>query len=320
MPQIYLFTGENAFQLSQEKTRWVGAFAEKHGEENLQRLDARSIEFRSLMDEISSAPFLAEKRLIVLEGMPKFEKEQVEILVQEIHPQVLLLIVDPKPDKRFASTKALLQHAEVKTFAPLPQPQLLTWMQQFAKEQGVTFANRAALTLLESVGEDQELLSQEIRKLALFAPKGIIEESHIEELVVSSVEQAGWHLMDLLATNQIEGALQFARKILDRGESPHALWNMMLWIMSSFTSIYAAVEQGQTNPGSIATSTGVAFPTVRALIPLARSMKRDQLKVLVAQFAQADIDAKTGGIRSTAEAPQEFLALIDQCLLAFDPK
>lgn len=317
MPQIFLFTGENNFQLLYEKKRWIAGFVEKHGEENLQRLDARSVEFRSLMDEVSSAPFLAEKRLIVLEGMPKLEKEQAEILTSEIHPQVLLLIVDPKPDKRFASVKTLLKHVEIKTFASLPRDQLLAWMQQFAKEQNVSFAPGATQHLFDAVGEDQELLSQEIKKLALYAPAQHIEIQHIDELVASSTEQAGWHLMDLLASHQIEAALQFARKILDRGESPHALWSMMMWIMSSFTSVYAAVEQGQSNPGSIASSTGVNFVTVRTMIPLARTMKKSQLHTLIEQFTRVDIDMKTGGIRSTTEAPQEMLAVIDQCLLGF---
>ena len=317
MSQIFLFTGENRFQLLQEKKRWIAGFVEKHGEENLQRLDARSVEFRSLMDEVSSAPFLAEKRLIVLEGIPKLEKEQAEILVSEIHPQVLLLIVEPKPDKRFASVKTLLKHVETKSFAPLPREQILSWMQQSAQEHGVSFTPKADMHLLDVVGEDQEILSQEIAKLAMYIPAGIIEKTHIDDLVVSSTEQAGWHLMDLLASYQTEAALQFARKILDRGESPQALWNMMLWMMSSYASIYAAVEQGQTNPATISSTTGVNFTTVRTMIPLARSMKKEQLVALVEQFTRADIDMKTGGIRSTAEAPQEVLALIDQCLLSF---
>ena len=37
MANIYVFTGENAYLLQQERQLWIDEFAKKHGEDNLIR-------------------------------------------------------------------------------------------------------------------------------------------------------------------------------------------------------------------------------------------------------------------------------------------
>ena len=119
MSQIFLFTGENAYALREEVLRWTGGFREKHGEENLLRLTARHLTVGALLDEVAVAPFIAEKRLVLIEGIPTLSKEEVEQLANMVHPQVIITFVDPKPDRRLAATKKLFDLATVKAFPPL---------------------------------------------------------------------------------------------------------------------------------------------------------------------------------------------------------
>jgi DNA polymerase III delta subunit len=128
MSQVFLFSGENLYEIDQEKRRWIEGFIEKHGEENLTRLDGKKLQARLLMDEIAASPFIAKKRLIVLIGIPKMEKGEMLQTSDVLHPQNVLLIVDPKPDKRLSSTKELLTIAEVKTFASLRDSRLSAWL------------------------------------------------------------------------------------------------------------------------------------------------------------------------------------------------
>ena len=317
MPQIHLFTGENSFALRSEILRWMQEFRTRHGDENLLRLDARSLPLRDLLDEIASAPFIAERRLIVIDGIPNYSKEDIAMIKQEIHPQSVLLFYSEKPDKRLTSTKELLKICEIKQFPILPLHAVRKWVGEYIISLGGNASAKAQDKLLNLVGEDQAMLASEIQKLVLFVGGKEIQAEDIEEMVVCCSERIAWHMIDLLGQGKSDEALVYAESLIDRGESPYALWNRLLWMVDQLALVGSAVAEGETHPGMISKNFGIGFGSVRTLLPLARRLSQDQINSLVEEVVSADIALKTGGYRSTAEAPQEIRALIDRCILRF---
>ncbi len=315
MAQIYFFTGENAFQLREERRQWIARFAAKHGEENLLRLDAPSVTFRALLDEVGVAPFIAAKRLVVVDGTPRFDKEEVESLPQLMHPDCLLLLCDGKPDKRLGGAKAFLKIAETKEFTPLEGRPLRDWMKVYAAANGSRLEDAAVDRLLEIAGTEQQMLAQEIQKLCTAHPGGPIAPADVDRLAVPSGEQEVWRLTNLLSQGRIPDALLYARTLTQQGEDPFSLWAILLWMLRSLVSVKAAVDGGQRNPARIASEAGVPFPTARTLQPYAEKISIKRLAALVDWAANADIQLKTGGYRATGEAPQEMTALVDVFIL-----
>ncbi|MDD5623748.1 MAG: DNA polymerase III subunit delta [Candidatus Peribacteraceae bacterium] len=316
MGKIFLFTGENRYALRQEVSRWMREFREKHGEENISRLEARDLSVASLLDEVASAPFISQFRLILLEGIPSFSKEEVALIADSLHPQALLLLVDPAPDRRLAATKEFLKIAEVKTFLPLRGQNLFAWMRTMLEQCGGRASEEVLGLLLGLVGEDQEALSQELRKLALFCGERPVTREDIDLLVVPSAEQAVWRLMDLLGEGKSEELLRYSKSLLDRGESPASLWNILLWMTASLVGVTCAVQEGVMSPDAIVKAAGVKFNAARSLLPLARRSSPAGLRAVVARIAERDIGLKTGAFRSTAEAPEELEAIVDSTLAA----
>lgn len=311
MSQIFLFTGENIYELQQEKRRWMREFTQKHGSENLLSTDAKSLKYSELLDEVCVAPFIAEKRLVVVDGIPKFDKDQIENLETAIHPQVLLLFIEPKPDKRLAATKALIKTATVKTFTRIRGSALLEWIAARAAQEGASISQSDARFLVDMVGEDQVLLANEVRKLATYVDDRAINHHDIEHMVVLSTEQAVWQLMDLLAAQKKTEALQFVQKLIKRGENAHGLWNMFLWIVSQLSQVTAMVTEGNTSPQAIAKACKMHPNTARNLVSLAKSYDAKRHKELITLITETDRDLKTGGFRATAESPEELNAIID---------
>ena len=316
MSQIFLFTGENYYELSKERNRWIQEFITKHGQENLVVTDSSRLSMSIFMDEICTAPFIAQRRMVLVDGIPKLEKDQYALLESSIHPQVLLVFVDPKPDKRLSFTKEVLAKATVKTFTPLRGAALQRWISDLTTSEGSSISTEEILFLLEMVGENQSLLANEICKLTTLADGKPITKDHIESMVILSVEQAGWKLMDLLAAKNRIAALQFVQKIQVRGESPYALWTMFLWIVSQLGLVAAAVADGMTNPQDIAKHCGISPMTARNLAKLARGYNKKQILNIITIVTDADIALKTGGYRFTADAPEELAAVIDNSIAA----
>lgn len=315
MAPLQIFTGEGRFGLREERCLWKERFREKHGDQNLSVLDGQKLTYRQLLDEISAAPFLGEKRLVIVDGFPRLEKEQAEALSAELHPDCVLLLCDPKPDKRLGGVKVLLKVAAVKEFPPLKGSALRTWMKTHASQTGSSIDDMAAAALITTAGEDQDMLAQEIAKLSLAAGKGPITAELVSHLAVPSGEQEIWHLSSLIASGDSAGAIRYGRTLLEQGEDPFSLWSIMLWQLRMLAAVHASVRDGERNPAKIASSASVPFPTARTLLPLADAASTSALSNVHAWAVDADIDLKTGVLRSTAEAPQELLALIDTLIL-----
>lgn len=317
MSTLFFFTGEGVYGLREEKRRWIAQFEQKYGSENIIRLDGAKIAFRELLDEAGTAPFIAPKRLVVVDGILKASKEEIKLLPQVIHENNIVLFADPKPDKRLAGTKALLELAEVKEFKPVTGPALQSWIKATVQSLGTSIEPAAMTLLLDMTGEDQDLIDQELQKLALYAQGRAITAADVEESVSPTDEGIVWKLTDMLAAGNRQAAVRYAHRIMDRGGDAYGLWAILLNLLKNAVAVYAEVKSGNTDQKEISERTGLHFMAVRSLLGHARSLKKDQLREMVRWAAEADKALKTGGYRATDEAPEELRALVDRFLLNY---
>ena len=314
LPNVFLFTGENSFALRQEKMSWMRAFSQKHGNENLVRIETRGLDIRSLLDEISIAPFIASKRFVIVEGIPGFSTEEMEQVCRGIHPQVVLLFIEQKPDRRLSAIKILMAQASVRTFPLLRGVKIREWVNSLLLKQGCTIDRPALDILLKKIGEDQEMFFQECLKIALFSG-GHVTQEDIERIVVPSDEGVIWTLTDLIASGRSNDAILYAQSLIDRGHDPFELWNIFLWMLRNMVLVCGAYEDGIEYPEQISRETGVPFPSVRALLPFVRRIDRSVIERIINRSVRADVGLKKGTYRVTGEEPQELLALMDRCVV-----
>lgn len=313
--QIFLFTGENQFRLRQEKKTWTQEFIKKHGVENCLQLSSTDVTFSSLGDEISAAPFIAEKRLIIIDGIPKGDSEDIKQLPKMIHEHCILLFIEATPDKRLGTVKTLLTIATVKEFTHLKGSALSQWIDDYAKSIGTSIAKDARDLLLHIVGEDEDQLSTELQKLSLRANRRSITKEDVDLLVVPAGEQEVWILTSALTKGDAKFSLETVRGLITRGEDAQSLWNILLWFLRQVAATKAAALSGERSAQALAQKVGVAFPTARALLPVIDRVSLPALQHLLQESIDADIALKTGGHKATHEAPEEALALLDRLVL-----
>lgn len=314
LTNLFLFTGENAFALRQEKMSWIQAFLEKHGSENLVRIEGRELAMRTLLDEVSVAPFIASKRLVIVEGIPECSGEQMESLCYVLHPQVVLLFIEPKTDRRLGSVKVLLTQASQKTFPLLREVKLWAWVNTLFVQQGCSIERCALDVFIKKIGENQDMLFQESLKLMLFVNGNRVCTEDVERIVVPSDEGVIWTMTDLIAGGRTTDAVLYVQELIDRGHDPFELWNIYLWMLRNMVLVRGAYEGGAERPDQITRETEVPFPSVRGLLPFVRRLDRSSMERIIDCAVRADTGLKTGAYRVTGEEPQELLALLDRCV------
>ncbi|MDQ1343766.1 MAG: polymerase subunit delta, partial [Patescibacteria group bacterium] len=68
---LILFTGDSSAVLRKNLSSWMGSFAEKYGDSNVATVRIGETDPASVVSELLSMPFFAEKRLVVFEGIPR---------------------------------------------------------------------------------------------------------------------------------------------------------------------------------------------------------------------------------------------------------
>ena len=315
MSTVFLFTGENTYALHRELLRWKSNFKEKHGLENLAEFEASKLSLQELLDAVSSMPFIAEKRLVIIFGIPKIDKDEWKKVENAIHPQTVLAFVDAKPDKRLSFVKILLDAADVKLFPLLSRGQIIFWMKETARSLKVTMSDAALSELLEVAGDDQWVLEQELKKIALYCGEREASVTDVRLLAVPSGEQAIWKLTDLIGCGRPEEALAFVAWKIERGEDAYGMWTILLHMVKNLALVWAHSTSGIKDERSIASGAGIHFLAVRNLLPLAKNLPKSSMEHLIDWAASADIQLKSGGYRYTAERQEEVVALTEQLIL-----
>ena len=192
MSSLIVFTGENTYALFTELKRWKHEFIQKHGADNLLAYSGKEAIFSRLVEEAAVLPFLSEKRLLIVDGIPTMEVEQLDVLNASIHPSALVVFISSTIDKRLKINKSLLAMADVHTFDALKEYELKQWVQQTAQELGLTLNDQLVMYLIETVGTDQYALYTELSKLATY--DGTVTKELIQDLCIVHSDKLIWSL------------------------------------------------------------------------------------------------------------------------------
>jgi DNA polymerase-3 subunit delta len=177
--------------------------------------------------DIMTSPVGTGGRLVYLPSSallgvcPKEMLQQLERILAIIPATNFLLITSiNKPDPRNKSVKLLLQYAEVKEFALIPQWQtdaLIKQARNLAKEVGIEFASDADRVLVEAVGNNTRLLVTQLEKLKLYANGATVNANMIREIVANNATNS-LQLANAICTGNVSLALKLVEDLIAGNE------------------------------------------------------------------------------------------------------
>lgn len=287
---LVTLTGSNSYLLRRELRRLVDAFVAEHTDMGLERLDGEEASYDRMREALESLPFLASKKLVVLNA-PSANKEFLEKavdLLKDVLETTDVVIVEPKPDKRTSYYKFLKKNSELKEFNELDEHGLAGWLVTSAKEQGGTLSQSDARYLVQRVGANQQLLSNELDKLLAYEPK--ITRESIDLLTDKTPQSSIFDLLDAALSGDTQKALKLYEEQRAMKVEPQQIIAMLAWQLHVLAVVKAA---GGLDPGMIAKEAKINPYVVRKSQDLARHMTATQVKQLVHDALRLDIRLKS---------------------------
>lgn len=262
-----------------------------------------------VVEEAETAPFLSERKLIVVRDSSLFiagkESTKVEHRVEKLleylgnpadYSVLLFLAYAEKLDERKKLVKAFKASAPVISFAPMGESELSGWIAKEFAKSSVSITPDAAGMLLKRAGTSLASLSGEIEKLSLFAGRGgSIEAGDVEKLVAIGTEQSVFVLVEHIANLKLQQALGVFYDLLKQREEPIKIVSL---IARQFRIILQVKEMSGQNYSQqqMAGQLGLHPYAVKIASEQARRFEMARLRRILSSIAKLDHEIKTGAV------------------------
>jgi len=274
---IRTLTGANTFLLKRELDAAVAAFLVEHGDLALERIDGQEAELAKIQEAITSLPFLANKKMVVLRapGANKDFAEKVAQLLSDVPETTDVIIVEPKVDKRSSYYKFLKSKTAFQEFNELDQFALASWLVTTAKGQGGTISSKDANYLVERVGANQQALGNELEKLLLYAPT--ITRRSIDDLTEAAPQSTIFQLLEAVFAGNVQRAFELYGEQRALKVEPAQIIAMIAWQLHVLAVIKTA---GQQSADAIAKEAKISPYVIRKSQGIAHRLTAGQTQSL----------------------------------------
>jgi len=220
--------------------------------------------FAAVHDELQTLPFLAPRRLVVVENADPFvsnHRAALENYVSQPAPTGVLVVDVKSWPSNTRLYKMVPNAASITCKAPAAY-KLPDWCVQWAAARhGKELAVPAAKLLVDLVGAEMGQLDQELAKLAVYAGSSPrIEAADVDRLVGSSRAENVFKIFDAISSGRPGEALSILDHLFAQREDPVRILGAFSWQLRKLAqadrlrhlglSVSAAIEQAGFPPYS----------------------------------------------------------------------
>lgn len=287
---IITLSGSNSFALKRRLNELVGRFVAEQGDLALERFEGDEAKAQDIVDSVQSLPFLASKKMVVIRngGINKDLVDSVEQIIKTAGDTTDVIFYEPFPDKRTSYYKTLQKKTKLEEFNELDNRGLAAWLVKEAKHREGEIKLIDADYMVERLGPNQNLLSNELDKLLLYDNR--VTRRIIDLLTEPTPQSKIFNLLDTAFSGNKKRALELYEDQRAQKVEPQAILAMLAWQLE----LLALVHFGKgKSPAQIAQDAGVRPYPVNKAAGLARKIDEARLKRLIREAYEMDIKSKT---------------------------
>ena len=313
---VYLFYGEETYLIDDVLRRFKTKLIDPSLEQlNFTLFEDREANYKKIIDACETLPFMAEKRLVYLNGLDIFreksdlfskeeEKQFIEYIVKIPKSTVVIFYGNSSIDGRKKIVKEIRKHGMVVEFGRLKEYELNRWIKSIFKTLGKSIgAGELALfkSNLDYLGRNpsQNLLDveNEIKKLASYMDEKVdLEREHIDRVMGSNFHNDIFDLLNSIEKRNFSESIQRLNYMMLEKEEP--LLKILATLGNQIKNILSSkllLEEGY--PDKEIVSKLEIHPYVASkCISQSKQFTIGRLKELLNLFLDADIMIKSGAM------------------------
>ncbi|GMQ79222.1 MAG: DNA polymerase III subunit delta [Anaerolineae bacterium] len=258
----------------------------------------RDLTLAAFQHACNSVPFLASKRLVVVEDLlinePSFLDELL-LFFPQLPDSTRLVLIESKRLKENHPLLILANSEEsgyVKLFEKPEGASLERWVRSRVADEGGTITPRAVHLLAINVGNNLELMDHEIEKLILYKDGQIIKPEDVTLLCPYVAEASIFDLVDALSTRNGRIAARILNEKIDEGTDPHYLFAMFIRQFRLLIQAKEMALQG-SKPAEIAEKLKIHGFVAGKVFHQSQNFSHSQLEEVYRHLLDIDVAVKT---------------------------
>ncbi len=311
---LHLLIGEDDFSIRQS----LEEIKKSVGDATVLAANTTVLDGQVTLDQLrgtcETVPFLAEKRLVIIEGLlERFEPKNksgrnraarlpdqpdecklIAGYVSQVPEFTELVLVGGRIGNRNPLLRELSAVAPVKSFPLLKEAKLRQWIERRVTGAGGSISPRAVDLLVSFVGSDLWIMANEVDKLALFSGGRRIEEGDVRVVVSYAQEANVFAMVDAILEFRAGVAQELLQQLLKHGAAPAYLLVMLSRQVQLLVRVRELKRQGKSR-NEIQNKLGLTYDFVfRKALEQADKYSLARLREVYHQLLETDLSIKTG--------------------------
>jgi len=298
--------GEDTFRSRQKLKELIAGFKNKFDAGGLNLIFFKeNFSVDELMPAVASMPFMAPKKMIIIENISKSIKAkewgEYKDFWKSVPEETILVLWEEAShsdlDKAFKSMpKDNLYYYD---YPPLSPAELRQWLSRQVKIKNLKIEARVLNSLIDKIGQDTWRLDSELDKLKARANGAEIKPEYIQELVDTRLEDNVFLFCDYLAQRKVALAEEILEKLIKSGFNEIELLGKLIWQLRVMLKLKSYIDE---SPGAsinqAAKELGLHPYVAKKTNPLLSKFKPSDLKKIYQKALELEAGLKTGKVDS----------------------
>lgn len=307
---IIFFYGEDEFRSLEKLKEIKDKFLEKNssgsGLSSFDFEENKEIDFSEIKKSFGTKGLFFKKQLVIIKSLISLAPKITALAVADflgksknVFDDTDLVVVfweKGKTNEKNELFKILSKKSKNQKFDVLSGVKLINRIKtQLEKEnEKLKISSGAIEKLINYTGGDPRSISNEIKKLASYKEKGIVDEKEIELLVKEKISSSIFETIEALSGGNKKNALKLLSEQIKKGEDPIYILMMYVYQFRNFLKVSEFWEKGIRSPEEIARKTGVHPFVVRKVLNQISNFPQEKIKDIYKRLQIIDEKVKTG--------------------------
>lgn len=296
LKQVYILYGEEAYLRNQYKNKLKDALLDGGDSMNFHYFEGKNISVEEVTDLAQTMPFLAQRRVIMLENSGLFVHggDLLAEYLRDPCETAYFVFVEQTVDKRTRLYKAATARGRAIEFVPQDEAVLKRWILGILRRENKKITERDLDFFLDRTGPDMSNIRSELEKLLCYCMnRDVVTAGDIEEICTRQVNNRIFDMINALAERRQKTAMELYYDLLTLREPP---MRILFLIARQFNLLLQVKELKNKGYGAdaIGKEVGLAGFIARKYVAQAAKFKESDLRKAVEDCVESEEAVKTG--------------------------
>lgn len=295
LKQVYLLCGEEDYLRKQYRDRLKEVLAGTDTM-NCHYFEGREVSVGELIDLAETLPFLAQRRVLIVENSGLFKKggEQLADYIKNLPETAYLVFIEKETDKRSRLYKAVKEIGRITEFAAQDEGTLIRWIAGLAAKEDKQMAQGEIRYFLEKTGTDMANIRAELEKLFCYTlEKEQITAADIDAVCIRKITNQIFDMVNAVADKDQKKALELYYDLLALKEPPMRILFLIARQFNLLMQVWECRKKGY-DTRVISEKTGLHTYVVGKYAAQAARFEMVFLRKAVQACVEAEERVKTG--------------------------